>query len=93
MSRTQCRRGCSWDIEVKHTLAKSSIGPTEARLTECSVCGELGSAVAEDWATDDVYCDGCIDAVMKTEAMMRITWAGMGVRHPHPSENAKWGDR
>jgi len=42
------------------TLTKSSIGTTEPRLTECSVCDELGSAVAEDWATGGVYCNDCI---------------------------------
>jgi len=74
------------------TLTKSSIGTTEPRLTECSVCDELGSAVAEDWATGGVYCNDCIGDALNAETMMRWAWAGMAVRHPHPNEFAEWED-
>ena len=74
-------------------IAKSSIGPTDSRLVECSICEELGSAVAEDWATGGVYCGECIGAALGAEALMRVTWGRMGVRHPHPNEFIEWEGR
>jgi hypothetical protein len=67
-------------------IAKSSIGPTESRLWECSVCDELGSIVAEDRATGGVYCNGCIGYALNAEMLMRVAWTRMGVRHPSPNE-------
>ena len=74
-------------------IAKSSIGPTDSRLTECSVCDELGSVVAEDRATGSVICNDCIGDALQAEMMMRVAWMGMGVRHPYPTEFVEWGDR
>ena len=74
-------------------IAKSSIGPTDSRLTECSVCDELGSVVAEDRATGGVICNDCIGDALQAEMMMRVAWMGMGVRHPHPTEFVEWGNR
>ena len=74
-------------------IAKSSIGPTDSRLTECSICDELGSIVAEDRATSGVICDGCIGHALSTEVAMRVSWKGMKVRHPRPSEFAEREDR
>ena len=74
-------------------LAKSSIGPTDSRLWECSVCDELGSIVAEDRATGSVICNDCIGAALQAEMMMRVAWMGMGVRHPYPTEFMDWEDR
>ena len=74
-------------------IATSSIGPTDSRLVECSVCDELGSAAAEDRATGGVYCGECIGAALQAEMMMRIAWMGMGVRHPYPSEFVDWENR
>jgi len=73
-------------------IARSSIGPTDSRLVECSVCEELGSAVAEDRATGGVYCNDCIGDALNAEMLMRATWARMGVRHPYPTEFAEWED-
>ena len=67
-------------------IARSSIGPTESRLWECSVCDELGSIVAEDRATGGVYCNDCIGDALNSEAMMRLAWRDVNVRHPHPNE-------
>ena len=67
-------------------IAKSSIGPTDSRLWECSVCDELGSIVAEDRATGGVYCNDCIGDALNAEAMMRLAWRNVNVRHPHPNE-------
>jgi len=67
-------------------IARSSIGPTESRLWECSVCDELGSIVAEDRATGGVYCNDCIGDALNAEAMMRLAWRNVNVRHPHPNE-------
>ena len=74
-------------------IAKSSIGPTDSRLVECSICEELGSAVAEDRATGGVYCCECIGAALGAEMLMRVTWGRMGVRHPHPNEFIEWEGR
>ena len=74
-------------------IGRSSIGPTESRLWECSVCDELGSIVAEDRATGSVICNDCISAALQAEMMMRIAWMGMGVRHPYPTEFMDWEDR
>ena len=74
-------------------IAKSSIGPTDSRLAECSVCDELGHTVAEDRATGGVYCNDCIGDALRAEMMMRIAWMGMGVRHPYPTEFMDWEDR
>ena len=74
-------------------IAKSSIGPTDSRLWECSVCDELGSIVAEDRATGSVICNDCIGAALQAEMMMRVAWMGMGVRHPYPTEFVEWGNR
>ena len=74
-------------------IAKSSIGPTDSRLTECSVCDELGSVVAEDRATGGVICNDCIGDALQAEMMMRVAWMGMGVRHPYPTEFVEWGNR
>ena len=74
-------------------IAKSSIRPTDSRLVECSICEELGSAVAEDRATGGVYCGECIGAALGAEMLMRVTWGRMGVRHPHPNEFIELGGR
>ena len=74
-------------------IAKSSIGPTDSRLAECSVCDELGHTAAEDRATGGVYCNDCISDALRAEMMMRIAWMGMGVRHPYPTEFMDWEDR
>ena len=74
-------------------IGRSSIGPTDSRLWECSVCDELGSIVAEDRATGGVYCNDCISDALQAEMMMRIAWMGMGVRHPYPTEFLDWEDR
>ena len=74
-------------------IAKSSIGPTDSRLWECSVCDELGSIVAEDRATGSVYCNGCIGHALSAEMLMRIAWRGMRVRHPRPNEFMDWENR
>ena len=73
-------------------ISKSSIGPTDSRLWECSVCDELGSIVAEDRATGSVYCDGCISHALSAEMLMRVAWSRMGVRHPSPNEFMDWED-
>ena len=73
-------------------MARSSIGPTDSRLVECSVCDELGSAAAEDRATGGVYCSDCIGDALNAEAMMRLSWMNVNVRHPHPNEFAEWED-
>ena len=78
---------------METVITRSSIGPTDSRLVECSVCEELGSAVAEDRATGGVYCGECIGHALQAEMMMRIAWMGMGVRHPHPTEFVEWGNR
>jgi len=75
------------------TIVKSSIGPTDSRLTECSICDELGSIVAEDRATSGVICDGCIGHALSAEMLMRVAWMGMGVRHPYPNEFPDWENR
>ena len=73
-------------------MARSSIGPTDSRLVECSVCDELGSAAAEDRATGGVYCSECIGDALNAEMLMRVVWSRMGVRHPDPNEFAEWED-
>ena len=73
-------------------IATSSIGPTDSRLVECSICEELGSAAAEDRATGGVYCGECIGYALNAEMLMRVAWSRMGVRHPHPNEFAEWED-
>ena len=75
------------------TITRSSIGPTDSRLVECSVCEELGSAVAEDRATGGVYCNDCIGSALNAEMLMRVAWGNVNVRHPHPNEFAEWEDR
>ena len=73
-------------------IAKSSIGPTDSRLADCSVCDELGHTVAEDRATGGVYCNDCIGDALRAEMIMRVAWMGMGVRHPYPTEFAERED-
>ena len=73
-------------------IARSSIGPTDSRLVECSVCEELGSAVAEDRATGGVYCSECIGYALNAEMLMRVAWVNVNVRHPRPNEFAEWED-
>ena len=74
-------------------IVKSSIGPTDSRLTECSICDELGSIVAEDRATSSVICDGCIGHALSAEMLMRVAWMNVNVRHPYPNEFPDWEDR
>jgi late competence protein required for DNA uptake (superfamily II DNA/RNA helicase) len=74
-------------------IAKSSIRPTESRLVGCSLCGELNHVVAEDSAIGSVYCSECIWPALSAEVAMRVSWKGMGVRHPRPSEFTEREDR
>jgi len=74
------------------TITRSSIGPTDSRLVECSICEELGSAAAEDRATGGVYCGECIGYALNAEMLMRVAWVNVNVRHPHPNEFAEWED-